>query len=279
MKRMRVTLVHPCIGRRAGDSSYIRTWQMEPLPPALIAGLTPPDVEVRFYDDRMEAVPFDEPTDLVAISVETYTAKRAYQIASEYRRRGVPVVMGGFHASLCRPAGAGRRKNRDAALRPLFGDGGAASLRAGRGPRAGAGGQPALPDVRGPGATRARGGVRRRRLGIPSLSPAVPRARAAAGGRQAPGLVDFRVARRLSRNGAKIDRVYGFRRAPSGKDQPGDPVLHLQQAALVQETEGEPDRAAHPPRPPPPGASGAAGAPWPHLESACWPGPEWRASS
>ena len=56
---------------------------------------------MRFYDDRMEAIPFDEPTDLVAISVETYTAKRAYQIASEYRRRGVPVVMGGFHATLC----------------------------------------------------------------------------------------------------------------------------------------------------------------------------------
>ena len=97
---MRLTLVHPCIGRRRGQR-YIRTWQMEPLPPALIAGLTPPEVEVRFYDDRMEAVPFDEPTDLVALSVETYTAKRAYQIATEYRRRGVPVVMGGFHASLC----------------------------------------------------------------------------------------------------------------------------------------------------------------------------------
>lgn len=98
---MRLTLVHPCIGRRAGDRSYIRTWQMEPLPPALIAGLTPSDVEVRFYDDRMEEIPFDEPTDLVAMSVETYTARRAYQIASDYRRRGVPVVMGGFHASLC----------------------------------------------------------------------------------------------------------------------------------------------------------------------------------
>jgi radical SAM superfamily enzyme YgiQ (UPF0313 family) len=98
---MRLTLVHPCIGRRAGDRSYIRTWQMEPLPPALIAGLTPPDVEIRFYDDRMEEIPFDEPADLVALSVETYTARRAYQIASDYRRRGVPVVMGGFHASLC----------------------------------------------------------------------------------------------------------------------------------------------------------------------------------
>jgi radical SAM superfamily enzyme YgiQ (UPF0313 family) len=97
---VKLTLVHPAIGRRSGQK-YIRTWQMEPLPPALIAALTPSDVEVRFYDDRMEQIPFDEPTDLVAISVETYTAKRAYQIASAFRRRGVPVVMGGFHATLC----------------------------------------------------------------------------------------------------------------------------------------------------------------------------------
>src|SRR5262249_61866619 len=55
---------------------------------------------IAFHDDRMEPIPFDAPTDLVAIPVETYTAKRAYQIASEYRRRGVPVVMGGFHATL-----------------------------------------------------------------------------------------------------------------------------------------------------------------------------------
>ena len=97
---MRLTIIHPCIGRRPGQA-YIRTWQMEPLPAATLAGLTPKDVAVRFHDDRMEDIPFDEPADLVAISVETYTAKRAYQIASEYRKRGVPVVMGGFHASLC----------------------------------------------------------------------------------------------------------------------------------------------------------------------------------
>jgi len=98
---MRLTLVHPCIGRRRGQP-YVRTWQMEPLAPATIAGLTPRDagVDIRFYDDRTESIPFDEPTDLVAMSVETYTAKRSYQIASEYRRRGVPVVMGGFHPTL-----------------------------------------------------------------------------------------------------------------------------------------------------------------------------------
>jgi radical SAM superfamily enzyme YgiQ (UPF0313 family) len=98
---MRVTLIHPCIGRHRGDRSYIRTWQMEPLPAATLAGLTPKDIEISFYDDRMEEIPFDAATDLIAISVETYTAKRAYQIATEYRRRGVPVVMGGFHAMLC----------------------------------------------------------------------------------------------------------------------------------------------------------------------------------
>jgi len=97
---MKVTLIHPCIGRRIGQP-YIRSWQMEPLPPATLAGLTPKDVQLAFYDDRMEAIPYDEPTDLVAISIETYTARRAYQIASEYRRRNVPVVMGGFHATLC----------------------------------------------------------------------------------------------------------------------------------------------------------------------------------
>lgn len=96
---MRLTIVHPCIGRRRADR-YIKSWQMEPLAPALLAGLTPRDVSVRFYDDRMETIPFDEPTDIVAMSVETYTAKRSYQIASEYRRRGIPVIFGGFHPTL-----------------------------------------------------------------------------------------------------------------------------------------------------------------------------------
>lgn len=95
----RLALVHPCIGRRPGEA-YIKTWQMESLPMGVLAALTPKDVEVRLHDDRTEPIPFDEPADLVAISVETYTARRAYQIASEYRKRKVPVVMGGFHASL-----------------------------------------------------------------------------------------------------------------------------------------------------------------------------------
>jgi radical SAM superfamily enzyme YgiQ (UPF0313 family) len=104
---MRLTYIHPAIGRQRGDTRYIGTWQMEPLSVAALCGLTPAGVEQRFYDDRLEPIPYDEPTDLVAMSVETYTFRRAAQIASEYRRRGVPVVMGGFHATL-RPEDAAR---------------------------------------------------------------------------------------------------------------------------------------------------------------------------
>ena len=96
---MRLTLVYPAVGRRAGVE-YMRTWQMEPLPIAALAALTPKDVEIAFYDDRVEPIDFERPSDLVAMPVETYTARRAYQIASEFRRRRVPVVMGGFHATL-----------------------------------------------------------------------------------------------------------------------------------------------------------------------------------
>jgi radical SAM superfamily enzyme YgiQ (UPF0313 family) len=73
---------------------------LEPLVFAILAGLTPPDVERVLYDDRIENIPFEEPTDLVVLSVDTFTAKRAYQIAANYHHRGVPVVMGGCHPTL-----------------------------------------------------------------------------------------------------------------------------------------------------------------------------------
>jgi radical SAM superfamily enzyme YgiQ (UPF0313 family) len=88
---MKITFIRPNMSdMRSADA-------MEPLVFAILAGLTPAGIETVLFDERLEPIPFDEPTDLVAITVETYTARRAYQIAQAYRRRGVPVVMGGYH--------------------------------------------------------------------------------------------------------------------------------------------------------------------------------------
>lgn len=91
---MKVTLIYPRIG------DYRDEARMEPLSMGVLAGMTPPDVEVVLYDDRMEAIPYDEPTDLVAITVQIFSARRSYEISAEYRKRGVPVIMGGMHPTL-----------------------------------------------------------------------------------------------------------------------------------------------------------------------------------
>ncbi len=96
---MKITFIKPNIGRRE-HSLYIDHGRMEPLMLGVLAGMTPPDIDVILYDDRMESIPYDEKTDLVAITVETYTARRAYEISEEYRQRGVPVIMGGMHPTL-----------------------------------------------------------------------------------------------------------------------------------------------------------------------------------
>jgi radical SAM superfamily enzyme YgiQ (UPF0313 family) len=96
---MKITFIKPNIGRRE-HSLYIDHGRMEPLMLAVLAALTPADVEVEMYDDRMESIPYDDPTDLVAITVETYTARRAYEISAEYRQRGVKVILGGMHVTL-----------------------------------------------------------------------------------------------------------------------------------------------------------------------------------
>jgi radical SAM superfamily enzyme YgiQ (UPF0313 family) len=91
---MRITFIRPNLwDTRSSDA-------MEPLSFAILESLTPSDVETKFYDQRLEAIPYDEPTDLAALTVETYTARQSYRIAGEYRRRGVKVVMGGYHPTL-----------------------------------------------------------------------------------------------------------------------------------------------------------------------------------
>jgi radical SAM superfamily enzyme YgiQ (UPF0313 family) len=74
--------------------------QFPPLGLAAVAGATPPWAEVSILDENVEPVDFDFPADLVGLTAMTCQAPRAYEIAAEFRRRGVPTVMGGPHASL-----------------------------------------------------------------------------------------------------------------------------------------------------------------------------------
>lgn len=96
---MKLLLIKPAIGDIIEDYR-LNDGRMEPLQLGILAALTPEDVEVVLYDERIEPIPFDAPTDLVAITVDSITARRAYAIGDAYRMRGVQVVMGGIHATL-----------------------------------------------------------------------------------------------------------------------------------------------------------------------------------
>jgi radical SAM superfamily enzyme YgiQ (UPF0313 family) len=70
----------------------------------LLAACTPAGDEVIYTDEVVR--PFDLSRDvkdvgLVGISVDSKSARRSYDIAAAYRRRGVPVVLGGIHPTAC----------------------------------------------------------------------------------------------------------------------------------------------------------------------------------
>lgn len=96
----RLTLIYPAIGRKPGKP-FVRSWQLQPLAIARLAAMTPPDWQITFIDDRLEPIDYGVATNLVALSIETYSSKRGFQIAARFRQRGIPVVLGGYHATLC----------------------------------------------------------------------------------------------------------------------------------------------------------------------------------
>jgi len=91
----------------------------KPMALQILAGLTPQDWDVKIIDERMEERPdalADEEADLVGITSYSCTAPRAYDIATEFREKGIPVVMGGVHASPgIRGHGCHRRSRTDMA--------------------------------------------------------------------------------------------------------------------------------------------------------------------
>ncbi|MFZ5952933.1 MAG: B12-binding domain-containing radical SAM protein [Candidatus Rifleibacteriota bacterium] len=96
---MKVTFIKPNMGLVNGRPYYDRG-RMEPLTFAVLAGQLPEGVECALYDDRYERIPYGEPTDLVCINVEIYTARRSYEIAARFRRVGVKVALGGYHVTM-----------------------------------------------------------------------------------------------------------------------------------------------------------------------------------
>ena len=80
-------------------SGWGKTNHTPPLSLLMLAAVTPDDIELNLIDERIEQVAFDDPVDLVGVTVVTRSAPRAYEIAAEYRKRGVKVVLGGIHPS------------------------------------------------------------------------------------------------------------------------------------------------------------------------------------
>jgi radical SAM superfamily enzyme YgiQ (UPF0313 family) len=103
---MRLYLINPynplvsLANVRASRWNRYRVWK--PLGLLVVAGLTPSDWDVTILDENRglpDYASLPRP-DLVGITSFTSQARRAYEVADEFRRAGVPVVMGGIHATM-----------------------------------------------------------------------------------------------------------------------------------------------------------------------------------
>lgn len=95
--KKRLLLISP-LGKKGlmGSDFYFRLPYLGLLK---VAALTPPEWEVRIIDEKVEPLDLDQDADLVGITAMTPVVKRGYAIADHFRKRGIPVVMGGMHVS------------------------------------------------------------------------------------------------------------------------------------------------------------------------------------
>jgi radical SAM superfamily enzyme YgiQ (UPF0313 family) len=104
---VKIDLINPNNPTNAANIPFLQkgllSWRAKayapPLNLCMVAAYTPPDSEVSITDECVEAIDFEKEVDLVGLTAYTNAAPRAYEIADAFRRRGVPVVMGGVHAS------------------------------------------------------------------------------------------------------------------------------------------------------------------------------------
>lgn len=98
MKRKTLLLINPANQLRPGFHIN-RATRNQPLSLGIIAALTPDDWKIKLIDENFRSFRYYE-ADLVGITSFTSSAPRAYEIAALYREKGIPVVMGGIHASM-----------------------------------------------------------------------------------------------------------------------------------------------------------------------------------
>ena len=98
---MKLTFIFPQQAYKKKNPKLSSWFGIEPPVIAKLKSLVPEKIQCSFYDERFEKINFLETTDLVVISINTFTAYRGYQIAQYYRQKGIPVVIGGLHATLC----------------------------------------------------------------------------------------------------------------------------------------------------------------------------------
>jgi len=95
---MKIKLISPQMTLRPMDSEFKRRMS-PPLSLLVLAALTPTEHSIILEDENLGKLNLNDSPDLVGITVNVDTSQRAYAIASHYRRRNTPVVLGGIHPS------------------------------------------------------------------------------------------------------------------------------------------------------------------------------------
>jgi len=65
----------------------------------VLASVTPEKHSITVINERFHDINFNDKYDIVGITSRTFEAKRAYEIADEFRKRGIIVILGGWHPS------------------------------------------------------------------------------------------------------------------------------------------------------------------------------------
>lgn len=95
---MKIKLIAPKMSLRPMDSEFKRRMS-PPLSLLTLATILKKDHEVYIEDENIQPLTLEDSPELVGITVNIDTAKRAYKIASIYRERGIPTILGGIHVS------------------------------------------------------------------------------------------------------------------------------------------------------------------------------------